>query len=210
MVRGKTEMRRIENATSRQVTFSKRRNGLLKKAFELSVLCDAEVALIVFSSRGRLYEFASSSMQKTIDRYMTHTKEATENKKATEQGIQQWRSEAASLAKKIETLEAYKRKLSGDELGTCSFEELHELEIQLEKSLSNIRQMKQRMLLEQISELKETERMLLKENTLLREKVQPQLQLSARERPVANGQASQHMEVETELIIGRPGSSEAQ
>ncbi|XP_039169290.1 agamous-like MADS-box protein FUL-L [Eucalyptus grandis] len=49
MVRGKTQMKRIENDTSRQVTFSKRRNGLLKKAFELSVLCDAEVALIIFS-----------------------------------------------------------------------------------------------------------------------------------------------------------------
>ncbi|VAH17676.1 unnamed protein product [Triticum turgidum subsp. durum] len=61
MVRGKTEMKRIENATSRQVTFSKRRNGLLKKAFELSVLCDAEVALVVFSPRGRLYEFASAT-----------------------------------------------------------------------------------------------------------------------------------------------------
>ncbi|CAI0470558.1 unnamed protein product [Linum tenue] len=60
MVRGKTQMRRIENATSRQVTFSKRRNGLLKKAFELSVLCDAEVALLVFSPRGKLYEFASA------------------------------------------------------------------------------------------------------------------------------------------------------
>jgi len=59
MVRGKTQMKRIENATSRQVTFSKRRNGLLKKAFELSVLCDAQVALIIFSPRGKLYEFAS-------------------------------------------------------------------------------------------------------------------------------------------------------
>jgi len=63
MVRGKTEMKRIENATSRQVTFSKRRNGLLKKAFELSVLCDAEVAVIVFSPKGKLYEYA------TDDRY---------------------------------------------------------------------------------------------------------------------------------------------
>ncbi|KAG6504320.1 hypothetical protein ZIOFF_036651 [Zingiber officinale] len=42
MVRGKTQMRRIENLASRQVTFSKHRRGLLKKAFELSVLCDAE------------------------------------------------------------------------------------------------------------------------------------------------------------------------
>lgn len=53
-------MKRIENDTSRQVTFSKRRNGLLKKAFELSVLCEAEVALIIFSHRGKLYEYASS------------------------------------------------------------------------------------------------------------------------------------------------------
>ncbi|XWS48997.1 hypothetical protein CRYUN_Cryun13aG0125700 [Craigia yunnanensis] len=60
MARGKTQMKRIENATSRQVTFSKRRNGLLKKAFELSVLCDADVALIIFSPRGKLYEFSSS------------------------------------------------------------------------------------------------------------------------------------------------------
>lgn len=53
-------MKRIENATNRQVTFSKRRNGLLKKAYELAVLCEVEVALIVFSPRGKLYEYASS------------------------------------------------------------------------------------------------------------------------------------------------------
>ena len=59
MVREKTPMKRIENATSRQVTFSKRRNGLLKKAYKLSVLCDAEVGLMIFSPRGKLYEFAN-------------------------------------------------------------------------------------------------------------------------------------------------------
>jgi len=58
--RGKIEIKRIENTTNRQVTFCKRRNGLLKKAYELSVLCDAEVALVVFSSRGRLYEYANN------------------------------------------------------------------------------------------------------------------------------------------------------
>ncbi|KAF8399985.1 hypothetical protein HHK36_015858 [Tetracentron sinense] len=61
MGRGRVELKRIENKINRQVTFSKRRNGLLKKAYELSVLCDAEVALIIFSSRGKLYEFCSSS-----------------------------------------------------------------------------------------------------------------------------------------------------
>lgn len=58
--RGRIEIKRIENTTNRQVTFCKRRNGLLKKAYELSVLCDAEVALIVFSNRGRLYEYANN------------------------------------------------------------------------------------------------------------------------------------------------------
>uniref|UniRef100_A0A0E0CR16 MADS-box domain-containing protein n=1 Tax=Oryza meridionalis TaxID=40149 RepID=A0A0E0CR16_9ORYZ len=60
MGRGKIVIRRIDNSTSRQVTFSKRRNGLLKKAKELSILCDAEVGLVVFSSTGRLYEFSST------------------------------------------------------------------------------------------------------------------------------------------------------
>lgn len=60
MVRGKIEIKKIENVTSRQVTFSKRRSGLFKKARELSVLCDAQVAAIVFSQSGRLYEYSSS------------------------------------------------------------------------------------------------------------------------------------------------------
>nr|QWX93761.1 MADS-box protein 22 [Cunninghamia lanceolata] len=60
MGRGKIEIKRIENATSRQVTFSKRRGGLLKKAQELAILCDADIALIIFSSTGKLFEYASS------------------------------------------------------------------------------------------------------------------------------------------------------
>lgn len=60
MGRGKVEIKKIENTTSRQVTFSKRRGGLLKKAHELAVLCDAEVGLVVFSSTGKLFEYASS------------------------------------------------------------------------------------------------------------------------------------------------------
>ena len=59
MGRGRVELKRIENKVNRQVTFAKRRSGLLKKAYELSILCDAEVALIIFSNRGKLYEFCS-------------------------------------------------------------------------------------------------------------------------------------------------------
>jgi MADS-box transcription factor len=65
----KIEIKRIENPTSKQVTFSKRRGGLLKKAHELAMLCDAEVALIIFSNTGKLFEFASS------DKYAVRKKE---------------------------------------------------------------------------------------------------------------------------------------
>lgn len=70
-------MKRIENATSRQVTFSKRRNGLLKKAYELSVLCDAEVAVIIFSPKGRVYEFSSSEYVPSLIVFYSNTENPT-------------------------------------------------------------------------------------------------------------------------------------
>lgn len=60
MVRGKVQMKKIENPVHRQVTFCKRRAGLLKKAKELSVLCDAEIGLLIFSAHGKLYELATN------------------------------------------------------------------------------------------------------------------------------------------------------
>ncbi|RVX00405.1 Agamous-like MADS-box protein AGL15 [Vitis vinifera] len=60
MGRGKIEIKKIENANSRQVTFSKRRVGLLKKASELAILCDAQVGVIIFSNTGKLFEFSST------------------------------------------------------------------------------------------------------------------------------------------------------
>lgn len=60
MAREKIKIRKIDNITARQVTFSKRRRGLLKKAEELAVLCDADIALVIFSATGKLFEYASS------------------------------------------------------------------------------------------------------------------------------------------------------
>lgn len=60
MARGKVQMRRIENPVHRQVTFCKRRMGLLKKAKELSVLCDADIGVIVISPHGKIYELATN------------------------------------------------------------------------------------------------------------------------------------------------------
>ena len=60
MAREKIKIRKIDNITARQVTFSKRRRGIFKKAAELSVLCDADIALIIFSATGKLFEYSSS------------------------------------------------------------------------------------------------------------------------------------------------------
>ncbi|KAK7328097.1 hypothetical protein VNO77_22193 [Canavalia gladiata] len=62
MTKPKIEIKKIDNVAARQVTFSKRKRGLFKKAQELSTLCDAEVAVTVFSSAGKLFESASSSL----------------------------------------------------------------------------------------------------------------------------------------------------
>ncbi|GMI98352.1 SUPPRESSOR OF OVEREXPRESSION OF CO 1, AGAMOUS-like 20 [Hibiscus trionum] len=205
MVRGKTQMRRIENTTSRQVTFSKRRSGLLKKAFELSVLCDVEVALIIFSPRGKPYEFASSSMQETIERYRKHTKD--NRTKPTAENNELLKIEAEDIRKKIELLEASRRKLLGESLGSCSLEELRQIEQQLERSLSSIRARKNKVFKDQIQQLKEKEKVLAAENAKLCEKC-GMLPLKGseeqRESEVPNDESSPSSDVETELFIGLP------
>nr|KAJ0201397.1 hypothetical protein LSAT_V11C600339690 [Lactuca sativa] len=71
MGRVKLQIKKIENSTNRQVTFSKRRNGLIKKAYELSVLCDVDVALIMFSPSGRASIFSGSkSIEEIMARYI--------------------------------------------------------------------------------------------------------------------------------------------
>ncbi|CAM6004517.1 unnamed protein product [Sphagnum balticum] len=69
MGRVKLEIKKIENTTNRQVTYSKRRNGLMKKAYELSVLCDIDVALIMFSPSGKLTQYCNCSIEDVIARF---------------------------------------------------------------------------------------------------------------------------------------------
>ncbi|XP_077216878.1 agamous-like MADS-box protein AGL104 isoform X2 [Tasmannia lanceolata] len=71
MGRAKLQIKKIEKTTDRQVTFSKRRNGLIKKAYELSILCDTDVALIMFSTSGRLSLFSGKKrIEDVLTRYV--------------------------------------------------------------------------------------------------------------------------------------------
>ncbi|XP_008805865.1 agamous-like MADS-box protein MADS9 isoform X1 [Phoenix dactylifera] len=75
MGRGKIEIKRIENSTNRQVTFSKRRNGIIKKAREISVLCDAQVSVVIFSSSGKMSECCSPSttLPRMLEKYQLNS-----------------------------------------------------------------------------------------------------------------------------------------
>ncbi|XP_050888497.1 agamous-like MADS-box protein AGL62 [Lathyrus oleraceus] len=70
--RQKIEMKKMSNASNLQVTFSKRRSGLFKKASELCTLCDADVALIVFSPGEKVFSFGHPHVDTVIDRYLSH------------------------------------------------------------------------------------------------------------------------------------------
>nr|AAT37480.1 MADS17 protein [Dendrocalamus latiflorus] len=170
MGRGKVELKRIENKINRQVTFSKRRNGLLKKAYELSVLCDAEVALIIFSSRGKLYEFGSAGISKTLERYQHCCYNAQDNNALSETQI--WYQEMSKLRAKFEALQRTQRHLLGEDLGPLSVKELQQLEKQLECALSQARQRKTQLMMEQVEELRKKERQLGEINRQLKHKLE--------------------------------------
>ncbi|XP_028769080.1 MADS-box transcription factor 6 [Neltuma alba] len=171
MGRGRVELKRIENKINRQVTFSKRRNGLMKKAYELSVLCDAEVALIIFSGRGKLYEFGSAGITKTLERYQRCTF-TSQDTNVLELETQSWCQEVSKLKAKYEALQRTQRHLLGEDLGPLNVKELQNLEKQLEGALAQARQRKTEIMIEQMEDLRRKERHLGDINEQLRLKVE--------------------------------------
>ncbi|KAL2343477.1 hypothetical protein Fmac_004762 [Flemingia macrophylla] len=174
MGRGRVELKRIENKINRQVTFAKRRNGLLKKAYELSVLCDAEVALIIFSNRGKLYEFcSSSSMLKTLERYQKCNYGAPENNVATREALElSSQQEYLKLKARYEALQRSQRNLMGEDLGPLNSKELESLERQLDSSLKQIRSTRTQFMLDQLSDLQHKEHLLCEANRSLRQRLE--------------------------------------
>ncbi|KAJ4977649.1 hypothetical protein NE237_008429 [Protea cynaroides] len=171
MGRGKIEIKRIENATSRQVTFSKRRAGLLKKAQELSVLCDAEVALIIFSSTGKLFEFSSSGMKRTLLRY-NKCLDRSETSFVHNEAERQESKEVNNLKDEIAKLRMTHLRMMGKELKGLSLKDLQHLEHQLSEGSLSVKDRKEQLLSEQLEKSKLQEQRAMLENETLRKQVE--------------------------------------
>lgn len=139
MGRGKIEIKRIENPTNRQVTYSKRRNGIFKKAQELTVLCDAKVSLIMLSNTGKLHEYISPniSTKKIYDQYQKTL------------GIDLWSTHYERMQEHLRKLKEVNNRLRreirqkmGEELNDLSVHDLRGLEQKMSASLTIIRDRK--------------------------------------------------------------------
>ncbi|CAH8253532.1 unnamed protein product [Arabidopsis lyrata] len=174
MGRGRVQLKRIENKINRQVTFSKRRAGLLKKAQEISVLCDAEVSLIVFSHKGKLFEYTSEScMEKVLERYERYSY-AERQLIAPDSHINaqpNWSMEYSRLKAKIELLERNQRHYLGEDLEPMSLKDLQNLEQQLETALKHIRSRKNQLMYESLNHLQRKENEIQEENSMLTKQI---------------------------------------
>ncbi|ONI32534.1 hypothetical protein PRUPE_1G371300 [Prunus persica] len=168
MARGKIQIKRIENATNRQVTYSKRRNGLFKKAHELTVLCDATVSLIMVSNSGKIHEYISPS---------TTTKQFFDQFQKTK-GVDIWSSHYEAMQEHLKKLKEVNRRLRkqirqrvlGECLNDMSFDELRGVEQEMEGAVEVIRKRKViRMISNQIDTTKKKLRSATEMNRNLRE-----------------------------------------
>ncbi|XP_010044832.3 MADS-box protein FLOWERING LOCUS C [Eucalyptus grandis] len=169
MGRKKLVLKRIENNSSRQVTFSKRRNGLIKKARELAILCDVEVSLLVFSSRGKPYVFCSgnNSLAEILERYRNHSEEAEGSKEANK-GCPSGESSQQSPSQLLQLVQRY---VEGSDDDNVSVTDLVQLEEQLNAAIMQTRNRKTQLMVESVMTLQDQERLLREENELLEREI---------------------------------------
>ncbi|KAK6133767.1 hypothetical protein DH2020_032478 [Rehmannia glutinosa] len=133
MGRGKVELKRIEKKINREVSFSKRRNGLFKKAYELFYVM---LRLLSSSSPigansmnfaallGKLYNMSHRSMAKTLERYHRSSYNPLEAPHNEQNNYQEY----VKLKASVEVLQQSHRHLLGEDLGQLGTNELNKLE----------------------------------------------------------------------------------
>ncbi|KAL7246188.1 hypothetical protein ACSBR2_001339 [Camellia fascicularis] len=157
MGRGKIEIKRIENSSNRQVTYSKRRNGIMKKAKEITVLCDAEVSLVIFASSGKMHEYCSPSttLVDILDKYHKQSGERLWDAKH-----ENLSNELDRIKKENDSMQIELRHLKGEDITSLHHKELMAIEEALENGLGSVREKQ----MEYIDMMEKNKKMLEEEN----------------------------------------------
>ncbi|KAM7507791.1 hypothetical protein LguiA_018244 [Lonicera macranthoides] len=139
MGRGKIEIKRIENLSNRQVTYSKRRNGLMKKAKEIAVLCDARLSLVIFAPSGKMHEYCShpNNFAEMLDQYQKLT-----GKRLWDAKHENLSNEIDRIKKENERMQVELRHMKAEDITSLHFRELMAIEDALQNGLENIRDKK--------------------------------------------------------------------
>ncbi|XP_070668702.1 MADS-box protein AGL24-like isoform X2 [Malus domestica] len=148
----KIKIKKIDYLPARQVTFSKRRRGIFKKAGELSILCESEVAVIIFSQTGKLFDFSSSSTKDVIARYNSHIGGEKSDQPTIHQ-LQLEKENNIRLRKELEDKSCKLRQMKGVDLEDLDLDELQKLEKLVEASLGRVIQTKGAELIEANNQL---------------------------------------------------------
>ncbi|KAK9277130.1 hypothetical protein L1049_006669 [Liquidambar formosana] len=202
MGRGRVQLKRIENKINRQVTFSKRRAGLLKKAHEISVLCDAEVALIVFSTKGKLFEYSTDScMEKILERYERYSYAERQLVASDPESQGNLSMEYSRLKAKIELLQRNQRHFLGEDLESLSLRELQNMEQQIDTALKRIRSRKNQLMFESISDLQKKEKAIQEQNSMLSKKIKEKEKTMAQQ---AQWEQQNHGPGEPSFVVPQP------
>ena len=184
MAREKIKIRKIDNITARQVTFSKRRRGLLKKAEELAVLCDADVALVIFSATGKLFEYASSSMQELLEKYKLHSNNNVD-KVDDSLNLQLQESDETRMGKELHDKNRELSQLRGEDLHGLTLDELQRLETLLEGGLNRVLRTKDERIANEIASLQQKGFQLMEENKQLKQQMMTLISNGKRPRTTA-------------------------
>ncbi|KAG8660514.1 agamous-like MADS-box protein MADS9 [Manihot esculenta] len=137
MGRGKIEIKRIENSSNRQVTYSKRRNGIIKKAKEITVLCDAQVSLVIFASSGKMHEYCSPSttLIDILDRYHKQSGKS----RLWDAKHENLSNEIDRIKKENDNMQIELRHLKGEDITSLHHQELMVIEEALDNGLASVR-----------------------------------------------------------------------
>ncbi|CAN6584180.1 unnamed protein product [Malus baccata var. baccata] len=150
----KIKIRRIDYLPARQVTFSKRRRGIFKKAEELSILCECEVGVIIFSQTGKLFDYSSSSTKDVIARYKSHTS-GEKSDQITLHQLQLEKENTIRLSKELEDKTRKLRQMKGEDLQDLDLDQLNKLEKLVQASIGRVIKTKGVELIEANNQLKQ-------------------------------------------------------